>query len=211
MFVGSRSFRLAARSSPSRAGAAARHAPLDVGGSRADHRRALLRDEDGWAKRSSTRSGAVESHLMADVPLGVFLSGGLDSGTIVALMHELGVNPIRTFTIGFGEKSFSEVDQARTVAERYGTEHHELVVRPDAGTLLPSLVRHFDEPFADSSAIGLVRVGAARRRRSSSGEGGTRCSRARRTAHGRSFRYRAPPRSAPGRPGDRAAPPSPAK
>jgi asparagine synthase (glutamine-hydrolysing) len=100
-----------------------------------------------------TLGGAVESHLLSDVPLGVFLSGGVDSGTIVALMHELGVRPIRTFTIGFAEKSFSELDTAREVATRYGTEHHELVVRPDAVGLLPTLVRHFDEPFADSSAI----------------------------------------------------------
>jgi asparagine synthase (glutamine-hydrolysing) len=100
-----------------------------------------------------TLRAAVESHLMSDVPLGVFLSGGLDSGTIVALMHELGVHPIRTFTIGFGEKSYSELDQARSVAERFGTEHHSLVVRPDAAALLPTLVRHFDEPFADSTAL----------------------------------------------------------
>jgi asparagine synthase (glutamine-hydrolysing) len=112
------------------------------------------RSEDEWRDELlRTLRGAVESHLMADVPLGVFLSGGLDSGTIVALMHELGVSPIRTFTIGFGEKSYSELDLARTVAQRYGTEHHELVVKPDAGTLLPALVRHFDEPFADSTAL----------------------------------------------------------
>jgi asparagine synthase (glutamine-hydrolysing) len=75
---------------------------------------------------------------MADVPLGVFLSGGLDSGSIVAFMHDLGVAPIRTFTIGFAEQGFSEVELARQVAARYGTEHHELVVRPDASTLLPT-------------------------------------------------------------------------
>jgi asparagine synthase (glutamine-hydrolysing) len=100
-----------------------------------------------------TLRAAVESHLMSDVPLGVFLSGGLDSGSIVALMHELGVSPIRTFTIGFAESGYSEVHLARQVAARYGTEHHELVVRPDATTLLPTLVRHFDEPFADSTAV----------------------------------------------------------
>src|SRR2546426_1060405 len=96
---------------------------------------------------------AVESHLMSDVPLGVFLSGGLDSGSIVAFMHELGVHPIRTFTIGFEESSYSEVDLARQVATRFGTEHHELIVRPDAAALLPKLVHHFGEPFADSTAI----------------------------------------------------------
>jgi asparagine synthase (glutamine-hydrolysing) len=123
----------------------------------------------------STLKSAVESHLMADVPLGVFLSGGLDSGSIVALMHELGVKPIRTFTIGFEEKSFSETDDARRVAERYGTEHHELIVKPDAVSLLPTLVRHFDEPFADSSAIPVWYVSELARRHVTvvlSGEGG---------------------------------------
>src|SRR6185369_7205184 len=98
-----------------------------------------------------------------------------DSGTIVALMHELGVSPIRTFTIGFEEKSFSETDTAREVATRYGTEHHELIVRPDAIDLLPTLVRHFDEPFADSTAIPVWYVSELARRHVTvvlSGEGG---------------------------------------
>src|SRR6185369_442160 len=98
-----------------------------------------------------------------------------DSGTIVALMHELGVAPIRTFTIGFEEKSFSEADTAREVATRYGTEHHELIVRPDAISLLPTLVRHFDEPFADSTAIPVWYVSELARRHVTvvlSGEGG---------------------------------------
>src|SRR5690349_15661896 len=112
------------------------------------------RSEADWeADVTRTLRAAVESHLMSDVPLGVFLSGGLDSGSIVAFMHELGVAPIRTFTIGFDEAGFSEVALARQVATRFGTEHHELVVRPDASTLLPTLVRHFDEPFADSTAV----------------------------------------------------------
>jgi asparagine synthase (glutamine-hydrolysing) len=90
-------------------------------------------------------------------------------------MHELGVSPIRTFTIGFEEKSFSETDTAREVATRYGTEHHELIVRPDAIALLPKLVRHFDEPFADSSAIPVWYVSELARRHVTvvlSGEGG---------------------------------------
>jgi asparagine synthase (glutamine-hydrolysing) len=123
------------------------------------------RSEAEWQEELlRTLQTAVESHLMSDVPLGVFLSGGLDSGTIVALMHELGAHPIRTFTIGFGEKSFSELDQARAVAERFGTEHHELVIRPDAATLLPTLVRHFDEPFADSTALPVWYVSELARR-----------------------------------------------
>jgi len=139
-------------------------------------RAGLPRGEAEWGDELvRTLRGAVESHLMSDVPLGVFLSGGVDSGTIVALMHELGVSPIRTFTIGFEEKSFSETDTAREVATRYGTEHHELIVRPDAITLLPKLVRHFDEPFADSSAIPVWYVSELARRYVTvvlSGEGG---------------------------------------
>src|SRR5215831_17846505 len=134
------------------------------------------RTEADWeAELLSTLRGAVRSHLMSDVPLGVFLSGGLDSGSIVALMHELGVHPIRTFTIGFEEKSFSELDDARQVATRYGTQHHELIVRPDAISLLPRLVRSFDEPFADSSAIPVFHVSELARRHVTvvlSGEGG---------------------------------------
>src|SRR5262245_42525886 len=134
------------------------------------------RSEAEWqAELLRTLRGAVESHLMSDVPLGVFLSGGVDSGSIVALMHDLGVSPIRTFTIGFEEKSFSETDTAREVAKRYGTEHHELIVRPDAVALLPRLVRSFDEPFADSSAIPVYYVSELARRHVKvvlSGEGG---------------------------------------
>ena len=137
---------------------------------------APVRSETEWqAELVRTLTAAVESHLMSDVPLGVFLSGGLDSGSIVALMHELGVTPIRTFTIGFAEKSFSELDVAREVAKRYGTEHHELVVRPDAVSLLPRLVRMFDEPFADSSAIPVWHLSELARRHVTvvlSGEGG---------------------------------------
>jgi asparagine synthase (glutamine-hydrolysing) len=136
----------------------------------------LPRTEDEWTQELvRTLRASVESHLMSDVPLGVFLSGGVDSGSIVALMHELGVRPIRTFTIGFEEKSFSETDAAREVATRYGTEHHELIVRPDAIGLLPTLVRHFDEPFADSSAIPVYHVSELARRHVTvvlSGEGG---------------------------------------
>jgi asparagine synthase (glutamine-hydrolysing) len=133
------------------------------------------RDADWEAELRDTLRAAVKSHLMSDVPLGVFLSGGLDSGTIVALMHELGVQPLRTFTIGFEEASYSEVADARAVAQRFGTEHHELVVRPDAATLLPRLVRHFDEPYADSTAIPVWYLSALARRHVKvvlSGEGG---------------------------------------
>lgn len=95
---------------------------------------------------------AVERRLLADVPIGAFLSGGVDSSAVVATMASLRTH-VRTFTIGFDDHDFSEVRYARLVADRFGTEHHEFVVRPDAVEVLPDLVRHYGEPFADSSAI----------------------------------------------------------
>jgi asparagine synthase (glutamine-hydrolysing) len=96
---------------------------------------------------------SVRAHLVADVPVGVLLSGGIDSSALTALAVQESSRPVSTFSIGFEEESFDELDAARVVAEQYGTEHHELVVRPDAAELLPRLVQAFDEPFADSSAL----------------------------------------------------------
>jgi asparagine synthase (glutamine-hydrolysing) len=96
---------------------------------------------------------AVRIRLVSDVPLGAFLSGGIDSGAIVALMSELGAAPVRTFSIGFQEKEYDELEYARLVAKRYETQHEEFVVRPNALEILPRLVWHYNEPFADSSAI----------------------------------------------------------
>jgi asparagine synthase (glutamine-hydrolysing) len=96
---------------------------------------------------------AVRCRLAADVPLGVFLSGGIDSSAVVALVAETGAAPVRTFSIGFEERSHDELPFARLVARRYGTEHHEFVVRPAAVDILPRLIWHYNEPYADSSAI----------------------------------------------------------
>ena len=96
---------------------------------------------------------SVRAHLVADVPVGVLLSGGVDSAMLAALAAQEMVEPLRTFSIGFEEASFDERADARRVAERYGTQHRELVVRPDAARLLPALAEAFDEPFADSSAL----------------------------------------------------------
>ncbi|MFB3041364.1 MAG: asparagine synthase (glutamine-hydrolyzing), partial [Candidatus Poribacteria bacterium] len=96
---------------------------------------------------------SVRLRLLSDVPLGVLLSGGIDSSAITALMSSLVDEPIKTFSIGFEEKSFNELEYARIVAKQYGTDHHEMIVKPNAVELLPKLVWHFDEPFADSSAI----------------------------------------------------------
>jgi asparagine synthase (glutamine-hydrolysing) len=96
---------------------------------------------------------SVRAHLVADVPVGVLLSGGVDSGGLAALASRHVSEPLRTFSIGFEEEGFNELSRARLVAERYGTDHHELVLRPDAVELLPKLVEAFDEPFGDSSAL----------------------------------------------------------
>ena len=96
---------------------------------------------------------AVRRRLIADVPLGAFLSGGMDSSSVVAEMAELSAGPVKTFSIGFGERDFDELFFARKVAERFGTEHHELIVEPRALEILPTLVEHYGEPYADSSAI----------------------------------------------------------
>jgi asparagine synthase (glutamine-hydrolysing) len=98
-------------------------------------------------------SDAVRSHLISDVPLGAFLSGGIDSSLVVGLMSEVSGARVKTFSIGFDEPEFDELEPARRVAEHFGTEHHELVVKPDGVGILDRLVWHFDEPFADSSAI----------------------------------------------------------
>lgn len=101
---------------------------------------------------------AVRLRLRSDVPVGSFLSGGMDSSIVTALMAEMSAEPVRTFSIGFEERAFDELPYARAVAQRYGTVHTEAIVRLDAIELLPALADHFDEPFADSSAIPTYRV-----------------------------------------------------
>jgi asparagine synthase (glutamine-hydrolysing) len=96
---------------------------------------------------------AVKLHMIADVPVGAFLSGGVDSSLVVASASRSANGPLRTFSIGFEERGFSELPYARQVAERYGTQHVEEVATPDAVELLDKLVFHYDEPFADSSAL----------------------------------------------------------
>jgi asparagine synthase (glutamine-hydrolysing) len=96
---------------------------------------------------------SVRAHLLADVPVGVLLSGGVDSALLAALAAQETPEAVHTFTIGFEERSFDERADARRVADRYATNHHELLVRPDPVALLPALADAFDEPFADSSAV----------------------------------------------------------
>jgi asparagine synthase (glutamine-hydrolysing) len=118
---------------------------------------------------------AVRSHLMSEVPLGAFLSGGVDSSLIVGLMAEASSRPVRTFSIGFDEPTFDELEHARTVARHFGTDHHEYVVKPDALAILDDLIAAFDEPFGDSSAIPTWYVSELARRHVTvvlSGDGG---------------------------------------
>jgi asparagine synthase (glutamine-hydrolysing) len=98
---------------------------------------------------------AVRLRLESDVPVGVFLSGGIDSSAVVASLREVSGQRIATFTVGFGRAtpSFDEMPYARLVARRFETDHHEEILEPAVADLLPAIVHHFDEPFADSSAI----------------------------------------------------------
>jgi asparagine synthase (glutamine-hydrolysing) len=112
-----------------------------------------LSEEEHARKLQDLLRESVRGQLMSDVPLGAFLSGGIDSSIIVGFMAELMDQPVKTFTIGFREADFSEVDHARRIAGQHRTEHRELIVEPDSVDLLPRIVRQFDEPFADPSAI----------------------------------------------------------
>jgi asparagine synthase (glutamine-hydrolysing) len=125
----------------------ARPGPVDAQRLRGDDEAELVEE-----LRARLRD-SVRAHLVSDVSVGVLLSGGIDSSALAALAAELSDEPVRTFSIGFEERSFDELADARLVAERYGTQHRELVLRPDAALLLPALAEAFDEPFADSSAL----------------------------------------------------------
>src|SRR5438270_2085146 len=121
---------------------------------------------------------AVKVRLMSEVPLGAFLSGGIDSSAVVALMAQESSEPVKTFSIGFDEQDFSELHHARRVAERVGADHHEFIVRPDAMEVLPLLVEHYGEPYADSSAIPTYYVSRETRRHVTvalNGDGGDEC------------------------------------
>lgn len=96
---------------------------------------------------------AVQVRLMSEVPLGAFLSGGIDSSLVVGLMSSMMTQPVKTFAIGFEEDDFSELPYARRVAQHFGTDHHEFLVRPDLVAVLPQLAWAYDEPFADASML----------------------------------------------------------
>jgi asparagine synthase (glutamine-hydrolysing) len=110
-------------------------------------------EADTCARLREKFDESVRIRMIADVPLGAFLSGGIDSSSVVASMALASPEPVRTFSIGFEESAFNELEFAAMVARQYHTDHHEIVVRPDAVDLVSRLVQHFDEPFGDSSAI----------------------------------------------------------
>ncbi len=121
---------------------------------------------------------AVRLRLVSDVPLGAFLSGGVDSSAVVAMMARAAGGRVKTFSIGFAAKEYDETRYARLVAERYGTDHEEFVVEPDAVAVLPRLAWHYGEPFADPSAIPTYYVAQLARRKVTvalTGDGGDEC------------------------------------
>ena len=133
---------------------------------------------DARARLGELLTAAVAKRLIADVPLGAFLSGGVDSSVVVALMRALGVSPLRTFSIGFPDPRYDETRYARLVADRFKTEHHEHLVTPQAREILDTLSFHYDEPFADSSAIPTYYVARWARQRVTvalTGDGGDEC------------------------------------
>jgi asparagine synthase (glutamine-hydrolysing) len=98
-------------------------------------------------------SEATRLRMISDVPIGAFLSGGVDSSSVVAMMAMNSTKPVKTFTIGFEEQGYDERDFASSVAKRYNTDHHEMMVRPDGMSIIDQIVYHYGEPYADSSAI----------------------------------------------------------
>src|SRR5919197_1482401 len=162
-----------------------------------------LRDEDEAELREELRGrlrDSVRAHLVSDVPVGVLLSGGVDSAALAALAAQETSGPLSTFTIGFEERSFDETADAQLVAERYETDHHELVLRPNAALLLPALAEAFDEPFADSSALPTYLVSQPAARAPPRLEGDLLGGRARRAdwPHAPVRSGRPPPRPLPG-------------
>jgi asparagine synthase (glutamine-hydrolysing) len=107
---------------------------------------------------------AVRRRMVADVPVGLFLSGGMDSSVIAAVMSELSPQPLKTFSVGFAEDGYDEQPYGRLVADAFGTSHHELRVAPDVSSLIPRMARHYGEPFADSSAVPCFYLAEAARR-----------------------------------------------
>jgi asparagine synthase (glutamine-hydrolysing) len=146
-----------------------RPAPVDARDVRSEDERELA------VELADRLRDSVRAHLVSDVPVGVWLSGGVDSGLLAALAAQESGQRLRTFSIGFEERSFDELDRARLVAGRLGADHHEAILGPDDAATLPLIAAAFDEPYADSSALPTFAVAQLTRRHvkvALSGEGG---------------------------------------
>lgn len=128
-------------------------------------REQALPEEEFVRRLRETLTDAVRARLQSEVPLGAFLSGGIDSTIVAGLMREVTRGPVKTFSIGFSVKEFDESNYARHAAQWLGTDHEEFFVEPDAAEVLPLLAWHYDEPFADSSAIPTYYVSRMTRRK----------------------------------------------
>ncbi|HEX6279878.1 MAG TPA: asparagine synthase-related protein, partial [Pyrinomonadaceae bacterium] len=117
------------------------------------HNKIKISEEEAIEETTRLLRESTRLRMISEVPLGAFLSGGVDSSTVVALMAQESSTPVKTFSIGFEEEDFSELKYARMVAEHVGAEYNEFVVKPNALEILPTLVDHYGEPYADSSAI----------------------------------------------------------
>jgi asparagine synthase (glutamine-hydrolysing) len=138
----------------------------------------VMSDEDAADGLLSSLKDAVRLRMAGDVPLGVLLSGGTDSSVITAFASSLHSGRIKTFSIGFAEQEYNELPFARAVAQRYDTDHYELIVRPNLLDVLPTLVRHYGEPYADSSAVPTYYVAQMARQQVTialNGDGGDEC------------------------------------
>lgn len=119
-----------------------------------DFNNKIIMSEDEYAEGILKElEEAVKLRMISDVPIGALLSGGVDSSAVVAIMARFSDKPIKTFSIGFEEKEYSELKYAKIVGERFNTEHHEFIVKPDIMEILPELAWYYDEPFADKSAV----------------------------------------------------------
>jgi len=139
---------------------------------------AALTEDECVIRIRQAMTESVRLRLISDVPLGVFLSGGVDSSIVAGLMSRQSARPVKTFSIGFEEKKYDELRYARAAAKAFNTEHHEFIVRPKAVEIIPKLASCYDEPFADSSAIPTFYVSQMTRdhvKVALSGEGGDEC------------------------------------
>ena len=123
-----------------------------------------IKEEEACEVLREKLTEAVRLRMISDVPLGAFLSGGIDSSIVVGLMASVSGSKVKTFSIGFNEAAYDETAHARRIAEKWETDHHEFIVEPDALSILPKLVRHYGEPYADSSAIPTYYVAQMTRR-----------------------------------------------